>query len=148
MERPETMQQARDLVLRGSHHSLGRALADCQEPLVLLTGVLYAMGFPYVEAEPDETGIRLSAGHWPGNLMEQVVWRNDQVSGPLAEAMEAAFAIIHSIEFDLDSALLLPPDLRGRRVAEVVRRHGVDSDFFNIVLRNWSGSRASFPSGV
>lgn len=105
----------------------------------IIEGLLYTIGFFYVEIEEQEDIVTFFAGFHPKELSEEIKFNRstNQLEGRLSETLSKTFLLIYNIENNLNDAVLYPVDIRNKRIKDVCRNIGIGSDFYSSILRSW-----------
>ncbi|WP_273427093.1 helix-turn-helix domain-containing protein [Marinobacter sp.] len=128
------------LVVNQPRKTLYELLKDnSQNTPKIIFALLRSVGVIYKKSEEKNGLILFYAGHDSENLKLalRVDKVSEEISGEYNTVLEKALAVIHAIENELNSAVLLPHEMRQRKIQAVIQRLDVDEAFYSTVLRNW-----------
>ncbi|MBY0157200.1 hypothetical protein H0178_15510 [Cytobacillus firmus] len=141
MNRREIILKAKSIVLENLSENLIDVIKKTDEPVVLVSSLLYACGFSYVNVEIKGEHIIYSAGNSESDITEKVIFNEEtkKLTGVLEEEINRLYKIVDLIENRLTSSVALyPVDKRIEKINILCKESGISSDDYEKVLRNWN----------
>jgi hypothetical protein len=140
LDRNALIKESKDFLISNQIHKLDELLSSSVVSFKYLGALLFAYGFPYVDFLKDGDSIIFNAGYESNDLEPQIVYdiKAKNITGKMAVSIKKVFKSVDLIENQLDSIILLPPEMRQKRVKNLLEDWEIDSALFSTVLNNWS----------
>ena len=142
MNRNEVKDTARDIIRRKRHDDIHTFLETSDQPEIMVSAILYSLGFIYVLHEELENRLEFFAGHAERDMSHKLsIIRTDKgidIDGTLSDLMEKIFCIANAIEHDTGEWIYLPNEIRQLRIRQFCDNLDVSQYFFQTVLANWN----------
>ncbi|WP_160036562.1 hypothetical protein [Paenibacillus sp. An7] len=140
MKRGEVIYKTKSFVIANPGKQLSEALNNSKENEVLLSSLLYASGFSYINIENKGGKVVFLAGNSKVDITEKFIFHknNKEVTGLYKAEINQVYAIIDMIENRLASIMMYPMDMRINRISMLCEEMGVNSIDYEKVLRNWN----------
>ena len=140
LDRNASIKESKEFLTSNQIHKLDELLSSSVVSFKYLGALLFAYGFPYVDFLKDGDSIIFNAGYESNDLEPQITYdvKAKNVTGKMASSIKKVFKSVNLIENQLDSIILLPPEMRQKRVQGWLEDLDIDSGLFGTVLKNWS----------
>jgi hypothetical protein len=140
MDRHQVLERTKQYIINRNFSDLYDAIKLTQDYKSILSSLLFACGFSYVSIINQGSKVIFWAGNISNDLDTKIIFFKNKktISGKYKKTVEKVFKLINSIEYELTSSILLPPELRQTRIRKVCDRIGIDKSFFQTVLKNWT----------
>jgi hypothetical protein len=136
MNRYDCIAMLKSQVINHNYISLEQVLKGSDDPVSILYAILFSLGYEKVEHKINSIVVLTAKIRGYEDKYEYDITKAE-LHGENEEDLRKAFKVINSIENELSAAVIYPPEMRKRKISNILRQIAVDEEFFLNILKNW-----------